>query len=116
MGCCFSGISLQGHRGSAKRKGYLFLNAGDVKDVDSYGRLASSKREVVSGHPADLQRRRSILEETLRELGTPNRRRVYHILAQQKIQRWKGQSAEAETHLLAANVQLHKGDWGAVTL
>ena len=46
---------------SPKQKGYLVLNAedlvlnaGDVVDVARYGRLASSNREVVSGHLADL--------------------------------------------------------------
>ena len=89
-----------------QRKGYLVQNAGDEEDVKNYGRLASSNREAVRGNFADLRRRRSILEETLHMLGTPNKRRRYHDLGERNSQRWKEQSTEAAIHLLVSKVQL----------
>ena len=77
------------------------LNLGDEEDVKKYGRLESSNREVVSGNIADLKRRKSILQETLHALGTPNKRHYYHDLAERNLQRWKEQWTEAATDLLA---------------
>ena len=110
-------VDVRGYeQGGQTKEGYRVVDAGDVVDIARYGRLLSSNREVVRGHCEDLQARRNVLKDTLLALGTEKRRRYYHDLAKENLQRWNTEAAGTESLGDAPNVQLHKGDWGAVTL
>ena len=110
-------VDVRGYeQGGQTKEGYRVVDAGDVVDIARYGRPPSSNREVVRGHCEDLKARRIVLIDTLLALGTEKRRRYYHDLAKENLQRWNRQAAGTESLGDAPNVQLHKGDWGAVTL
>jgi len=110
-------VDVRGYeQGGQTKEGYHVVDAGDVVDIGRYGRLLSSNPEVVRGHCEDLQARRNVLKDTLLALGTEKRRRYYHDLAKENLQRWNREAAGTESLGDAPKVQLHKGDWGAVTL
>ena len=110
-------VDVRGYeQGAQTKEGYRVVDPRDVVDITHYGRLLTSNRKVVSGHSADLRARSTVLIDTLLALGTEERRCYYHNLAKENLQRWKGEAAGTDVLGAVANVQLHRGDWGAVTL